>query len=633
VAALNPLDLRFAPDQRAPLELVFGDDGGGAGLPTYQLTGGGQITGLHGTANLHAAYPLHGSGQLSHIAGGGQISYSSNVQRPLLARINPAAQPAQPVAVRWRSGWELSRPLTVAYRHHWQPARQQAGIWAAHWQATQRLGGAWRPAFQNGLPLLVGASGTFQRALTLVNGQRVDWQLGLPLLTGPRVAFQQTEHRHAARRSHFQPATPLARHWPQPMRVARPLDALRRIAWQKARHPPPGISPRPPGPPRQPWCYEPLLPIDLHFVPDDRAPLALLFICERDGGGTHPELPPATVVVLPRRSTIVINSIEIRRVSNNTLLPSEAFSMSIDRASWTWQWSATFDRAARDAVAPGPDGAPVELEVRINGQPFRLLAERVGRSVRFPERLVKASGRARIALLDAPSAAEQNFGNTAPCTAQQLMEQVLTINGVGIGWSVDWQLTDWVVPGNVWSHYGPWITALADIAGSVGGYLQPHDTDAVVRVLPGWPAPWWEWATATPDLELPAGIAEVEETEWIDKPLYDRVFVGGEAGGILGQYTRAGMAGTVLRPQVVHPLITNPDAARQRAIAELADSGRLINQTLTLMVLPETGVIKPGTMLRYTDDDGAPRLGLVRGTAINWAFPALTQTITVEGHA
>jgi hypothetical protein len=390
------------------------------------------------------------------------------------------------------------------------------------------------------------------------------------------------------------------------------------------RYIPPAVTP----PTRLP-CYDPqrlgLLVFDELWTGH-----RLLFICRRAGSG----LPPATITVPARRSYIVVNSIEIRRADSTALLPSEAFSMTLDRDSWTWSFSATFHRDAREAVAPGADGLPVELEVRINGQPFRLQAERIGRSARFPETLVKVSGRGKAALLDAPYAAVQSFGHSAPRTAHQLMMDALTINGVGMGWSVDWQLTDWLVPTGAWLHQGTWISALNDIASSVGGYLQPHDTDPALRVLPGWPAPWWEWGGMTPDLELPAGMAEVEETEWIDKPLYDRIFISGEAtGGILGDYKRAGTAGTVLRPMAVHPLITDEAAARQRAVAELSDSGRLINQTLTLMVLPATGVIKPGTLLRYTGDDGVPRLGLVRSTAINWAFPALTQTIGVESHA
>jgi hypothetical protein len=117
----------------------------------------------------------------------------------------------------------------------------------------------------------------------------------------------------------------------------------------------------------------------------------------------------------------------------------------------------------------------------------------------------------------------------------------------------------------------------------------------------------------------------VEETEWIEQPLYERVFVSGQAGGVLGQYTRQGMAGSVLRPQVVHPLITDAAAARQRAIAELADAGRLIRQSLTLMVLPETGILKPGTLLRYTDDDSAALGGVIQGPAPD--LPLIVDTV------
>lgn len=37
---------------------------------------------------------------------------------------------------------------------------------------------------------------------------------------------------------------------------------------------------------------------------------------------------------------------------------------------------------------------------------------------------------------------------------------------------------------------------------------------------------------------------------------------------------------------------------------------------MTLPVLAETGAIKPGRVLRYYDDAGTRRLGIVRGTSI-----------------
>lgn len=332
----------------------------------------------------------------------------------------------------------------------------------------------------------------------------------------------------------------------------------------------------------------------------------------------------------------MINSIEIRRGDelSGAPLPSETFQMQIDRQSWTWTFSASFHASARDAVAPGPDGQPVELEVRVNGQPFRLLAERIGRSQRFPEHLVTASGRGLAAVLDAPHAPVLTFSAALARTAEQLMSEVLTVNGVGYGWAVDFLLSDWLVPGGIWMHQGTPINALAEIAGAAGGYLQPHDTDKIVRVLPLWPEPWWRWDTLVPDIELPDGIAEITETEIIDMPEYDRIFVAGEAGGIQADLTRAGLPGTVLKqPMAVHPLITTIGAAKQRATAELAESGRMLKHRMTMPVLPATGVIKPGTVLRYVDDAQVLRLGLVRSTAINQQFPVLTQDLEIDSHA
>ncbi|KAF5298950.1 hypothetical protein FQA39_LY19202 [Lamprigera yunnana] len=121
---------------------------------------------------------------------------------------------------------------------------------------------------------------------------------------------------------------------------------------------------------------------------------------------------------------------------------------------------------------PGP-----ELELRIkNTKAFTACqAERWGR-VRVPRAAHQVSGRGKACVLDAPHAPEQTFGNTQARSAQQLMLDVLTINGAGMGWAVDFKLTDWVVPGNAWTHQGTYMTALADIAAAAGGYLQPHTT-------------------------------------------------------------------------------------------------------------------------------------------------------------
>ena len=64
-----------------------------------------------------------------------------------------------------------------------------------------------------------------------------------------------------------------------------------------------------------------------------------------------------------------------------------------------------------------------------------------------------------------------------------------------------------------------------------------------------------------PDYEIPSAVAEVEGTEFLDKPDYNRVFVGGMSAGVFGPITRAGTAGDLIAPQVMHALITDIGSA------------------------------------------------------------------------
>ena len=82
----------------------------------------------------------------------------------------------------------------------------------------------------------------------------------------------------------------------------------------------------------------------------------------------------------------------------------------------------------------------------------------------FGDASVRISGRGRNAVLAAPYAPVMTFSNAEGRTARQLMDDVLTVNGVPLGWSADWALTDWNVPAGAFAHQGTWIEALAAIA-------------------------------------------------------------------------------------------------------------------------------------------------------------------------
>lgn len=398
-----------------------------------------------------------------------------------------------------------------------------------------------------------------------------------------------------------------------------------RLRWQEAIRPPAGRYTRPVVPAEHPDCYTPNP--HLLFAEGWDGSKALLFVCERVIPPTH-----ETVVVPIRRVYMVLNDVHLRRMAGNIEIPTLSLALTIDSGSWTWGFDATVPAEALDDLEPDSAGSPVELEATINGTAYRLLAERLSRERTFGNSTVKVSGRGKSAVLDAPYAPTMTFTNNGDRTAQQLMADALTVNGVPIGWAIDWGITDWLVPAGAWSHQGTYISALNAIAGAAGAYLQPHRTAQTIRVLPRYPSAPWEWGTVTPNFVLPAAATARESLEWKDAAPYNGVYVSGVSAGILGWVKRTGTAGDVLAPMVVDPLITAAAAARQRGIAVLADTGRQIAVNLRLPVLPETGIIEPGAFIEY-QDGGINRLGLVRSTSIQAGLPEVWQTLGVETHA
>lgn len=618
-----------------PVRLVFGDDGAPApAIPDATLYGTGTITGLRLHITARAGARLVGTGRITgmrlHIA----ALYDINVSRPTVTQATARYQDAAPVQAGTQAAYRQALPLASGTATRWQDARTTSAAVRALWQDCERLATWARNRWQEaaGVPTLP-VRAPYQEAQRLRTSAATRYQEAAALPVLPLgMRYQETLHLRLGGTARYQEAVPLRGSVTSRMGIAVPVYFSVGGRYQEAWPPRPGrnaiLAPEPPQPDP---CYLPVLPAQLVFQQpaDTSLPARLVFICERHGPG--PE-PGATVVVPIRRVYMTINNVTLHRVDGNVPIPAYGFGMSLDVDSWTWGWQATLHADALPLIQPEAGGDPVDIVATINGVPYRLLAESYSRQRQFGNTRISVKGRGRAAMLDAPYAPVLNHGNSLDRTAQQLMADALTLNGVGIGWDVDWTLTDWLVPGNVWTHQGSYISALQDIAQAVGGYLQPHDTAQTLRVLRRYPAAPWDWATLlTPDYELPSAVVAVEGIDWRRLPAYDRVYVEGVKGGVRGKVTRAGTAGAQLAPMVVHPLITHADAARQRGIAELGNTGSQAHISLRLPVLEATGVIKPGALVRYVDGADT-HLGLVRSTAVEWVLPTLRQVLTVETH-
>jgi len=602
-------ELAFTRPQTYSTDLAFGEVGGPVEYIDLTLT-----------AVLHSA-PLVGS-----LA----VDIDNAVLRAPTARLGAGWQNADPAShqvaeVQHRPAGYTVRTAVPLAEAKSLPADRVAG-WGLFDHLTASPASLWRAAVPK-----VTVTGEFWTNLNprLRPGLRAVFEAGTPLQV--RDADRWISLSPLRRPS---PALPWKAARPVRVRASNPFSpAVRQhrstvFPWGEAGHAAAGVSPHDTGSvtPPEPPCYTPPAgnAVALLFREVQANSTGLSFKCSR---GT----PPAVVVVPVQRTYIVINSANLRRVDGNTELPCYSLSLQLDRDSWTWGFSASLHASALTLVEPSEYGTPVELDAEINGNHYRLFAESISRDRQFGDSKINITGRGRSAVLSDPYAPIRNFTNVGALTAQQLINDVLTDNGVPIGWGVDFALDDWTIPAGVFAHRGTYVSAVNEIVRAAGGYVQPDPVTNTLFIKPAYPVEPWNLGAATPDYELPADITSREGIVWADRPNYNGVYVSGASDGVLALVRRAGSAGDVLAPMVVDSLITEGAAARQRGISVLGNTGRVAEVTLELPVLPATGVIVPGKIVRYLDGS-AVRTGITRSVSVNVALPRISQQILVETH-
>jgi len=627
--AVDDLIFRKPPLDGPPNVLVFGEPeepSSGAAyafgripLPGFFVSGGVSAT-MPPLATAAGRIPL------PVFLVSGAAKYSSAVSRPLVGKVSSSWQIARQIeggaAVRHQSAqrarigrvsaWQSAAPASTGTSTAWQDSLRARAAAAARYQAARQLEAAVGVRHQEA-----------QRARSAASAR---WQEARPLAPAPvGIRYQEAERMRRGVRASWQEAARVQARHADRFGTALQLDVGRVSRWQAAMYPLPGRSVI--VPPGETPCYEPST--TLVFRERQQHTSTLIFVCERHGP------PPGTgeTVVVPVLEVYTVqNSISLVRLDSGEVLEALAFSMRLDADSWTWQWSATLPGAAWPVIRRGIHAAPVDILASVNGVPYRLTATGCNRDRRFADSKVQVQGKGRAAMLDSPYSQILNHAAADSRSVAQLLDLALTYNGVSIGWGVDFGLMDWTVPGGTWAFKGSHIGAVLDIAGAAGAIVQPHATDATLRVLPRYPAAPWHWATLAPDFVLPAAAVAVEGIQPLTKPDYNRVFVAGTTSdGVLGPVTRSGTAGDSVADMVTHALMTDVVGVAQRGLPILSDTGAQADVTLSLQVRPETGVIQPGALVQY--EEGAETfLGLVRSVSVDWRRPVLRQSITLETH-
>ena len=554
-----------------------------------------------------------------------RLLWDANVSRGgLRHELRSHWQPALTLAAGLGAAWQQAQPLHLGTQARWQLANTQRGAVRGHWQDAERQRTAVATRWQQGELRRAGVDLLWQEAERLRAAALTRWQHGELRRAAVRSHWQETLRLRAAVTSHWQQGQQRHVHLLTSYGDGLPVRLPLRAHWQEAWRPRSGVSQLPKPPEPRPPCYDParlgLLVFDTPYTGDGR----LVFVCRR--AGPDPEPPQYVIPLL--RVYMTVHSISAVLLPSLERVKLDNVSITSDDDGYAWHLSASGPMHLMDQLAP-VGGAPARVRVTIDGIQWVFAIEPPERSRRFGERQAQVRGSSVTALLGAPHMPERAWTSTVALTAQQIVAAALEFTGV----TVDWGLSDWLVPAEAWSHQGSPLSVAQRVAEAAGAVLRSHRTDATLAFAPKYPHMPWAWPAAAPNVQMPGQIITQDTLQHIAAAQFNAVYVAGTtAGGVLGHVVRTGSAGDVLAPQITDPLITHEVAARQRGSAVLAAAAIIKRQPITVPLLTggtNPGLILPGYLIEVAEP-GETWRGLVRGITITAGMPTVRQALSVE---
>jgi hypothetical protein len=468
-----------------------------------------------------------------------------------------------------RPGWQDSLHLDSAGADRWQDADSVRTTVIEGWQQSPRLerdtADRWQDAAELPTPPVIGR-----------------FRVRIPLLAHDALPVWQ----HSETLTH-------------PIRDGM-QDGLRLIAveieiWQQAGYPynAPNPGPAIPVPVPVPWPWGTALnlrcPLPGTTLRIGRSPCIL--VAER-------EIPI-------RKTYMTVNSASLVRWPDLTPVPVVEMSVETDFDSWCWALTATLAGADAWALVQ-PNPLACEVQATINNQVWRFLLDVPSNNRSFNYNRVTLRGRSRSAWLHEPYAPVQDFSQANAREMVQLAEAAL----YNTGWTIDWDLDNWVVPAG---HYTSWNTPIAELIKLVTATDDGLYTDPDLQVITAqkrWPVASWLVDGETADLLIPEdAVISLTQSPLYSQP-YNGVYVSGTLYGALALVKISGTDGALQPTEpLVNALLCDGAgvAARARGLNLLSNSGAGWTMDADVLFTPEIGLVKPGMIVNIASLKGISR--------------------------
>jgi hypothetical protein len=525
----------------------------------------------------------------AHLAG----FYDPNLLSPVFGTTATSWREGLPASLAGAGRFQSAEAMWSGGVDRWRPSWLLIGSGADRWRFAARADGAGIEAWRDGDGAANGAADAWRGAPFVVGDRFAAWRdaaavaratvsrfrVRLPLHVLPNIGAWNDGRRETL--GDFQPFSEGLR---------RILAAVER--WRQAGYPANARRPRPNPPPRpHPWTTR----LRLHCpLPGTRLRL-----------GKAPCILLAEREIPARRSYMTVNSASLVRWPDLTPLPVTALTVETDFDSWCWSLSATL--AGPDAyplVQPNP--LACEVLATINGHAWKFLLDVPNRTRQFNQDRVSLKGRSRSAWLQAPYTPKTSGVEANPREMQQLAEAALE----NLGWTLVWDLENWVVPAGVHAWNGTPIDRLMQLVGATGDGLYTDPAVEIITAYRRWPVVPWLLDGEIADVAVPdAAILSLTQTPTYT-PAINGVYVSGTTHGTLALVKIAGTDGAIQPAEpLVHELLCDEAgvAARQRGLNALADAGSGLELDAELLLVEPVGVIRPGLIVSLAGIKGVSR--------------------------
>lgn len=568
---------------------------------------------------------------------------------PALTSLNFGSEYTPPVALR-RLAWQgaarwgalvqmcpqtdliFDNPAPTSSRQTipWGPPFDVKTAMSARWRdKTPRQRGSWFP-WGSMTAILVAPDSAWNYVPPVHQVESLPWDRLFFYAAAASFGYRYPARKHLARaipwsqvgrRNRHPLLSPWGRLNRRLKRCIIPWDQGRRptLIWPPPE-PPPYITPVIPSP-----CdYQPVAgQANFDFTGDDLLPASTFFEfwCHAPArpivNRTLIMLPTASIVKLPGREPIEAGNI----------------GLDLDIDSWAWSLRATVPAASLAMIQPDGNG-PAEIEINLSGHIWTMLVEGFEESREFGSAAYTVHGRSTAAYLAAPYAPARTWTQNAERTSRQLADEEL----INTGWTLDWNTTDWLVPGGVFSYDSltP-LDAIGRIAASVGSVILPHASAKTLTIQPRYRFNVWNLDLAASNAVLDPSILTGISLQWSPSPKYNGVYTSGQSQGVVVFAKRAGTSGNLLAQQAVDALITTPQAGLERGRQALNAAG---NKSRVSVSLPLTnsgtlpGLVQPGDVCEVNEP--TPWKGIVTAVSITAEMdengPAFKQQIEIERH-